>query len=319
MTGLLGWLVRRVALGVLTLLAVACLTFGLVRVLRPELYPGTPMLSGTLDDVERGFLHFDWGRACGWKGCPPVRGMFARGFAADLWLIGGALVLGVGVGLLGAMWCARRPRSRRARAVEVVASVLYCTPVYVIGYSMLMLFNPRFGIVAMPAFFDAEPAWAQPWTNPWVWFQTLAVPWLVLAAPLAGMCLRLALAVLRDEVGADYVRTAYAKGLSPWRVMSRHAAPVAYAETASFVGVSIPLIVFNLILVEWVFGVPGFVAHTYRATGHVLNLRGDPVIDIPMLQAIALWAALLIVVLGIAVDLVLVRLDPRIRDAGLPG
>jgi ABC-type dipeptide/oligopeptide/nickel transport system permease component len=44
-----------------------------------------------------------------------------------------------------------------------------------------------------------------------------------------------------------------------------------------------------------------------------------PVPDIPMLQAISIWAALLIVVLGIAVDLVLGRLDPRIRDAGLPG
>lgn len=320
MTGLLGWLVRRVALGALTLLAVACVTYGLVRVLRPEsYYRGPPVLSGTLHDVERGFLHFDWGLACGWPGCPPVRSMFARGFAADLWLIGGALVLGVGAGLLGAMWCARRPRSRRARAVEAVASVLYCTPVYVIGYGMLMLFNPTFGIVPMPAFFDAHPAWAQPWTNPWVWFETLAVPWLVLAAPFAAMCLRLAVAAMRDEVGADYVRTAYAKGVSPRRVMSRHVAPVAYTTTASFVGVSIPLIVLNLILVEQVFSVPGFFMDTWRAAGHVLNRRGDPVTDIPMLQAISIWAALLIVVLGIAVDLVLGRLDPRIREAGLPG
>ena len=319
MTGLLWWLVRRVALGALTLLAVALVTYGLLRVLRPDRYPGTPVLSGTLDDVERGFLHFDWGLACGWPGCPPVRSMFARGFAADLWLIGGALVLGVGAGLLGAMWCARRPRSRRARALQVVASALYCTPVYVIGYSVLMLFNPSFGIIAIPAFLDAEPAWAQPWTNPWVWFETLAVPWLVLAAPLAAMCLRLALAVLREEVDADHVRTAYAKGVSPRRVMSRHVAPVAYTETASFVGVSIPLIVLNLILVERVFSVPGFFTYTYKATGHVLNERGDPVIDYPMVQAISLWAALLIVVLGIAVDLALVRLDPRIRDGGLPG
>jgi peptide/nickel transport system permease protein len=321
-TGLLGWLVRRVALGALTVLAVAFVTYGLVRVLHPESAdPGPPVLSGTLHDVERGFLHFDWGVACGWPGCPPVRIMFARGFAADLWLIGGALVLGVGAGLLGAMWCARRPRSRRARAVEAVATLLYCTPVYVLGYSVLLLFNPTFGIVPIPAFFGAQEAWAQPWTHPWVWFETLAVPWLVLAAPLAAVCLRLAVAAMRDEEGADYVRTAYAKGVSPRRVMSRHVAPVAFTPTASFVGVSIPLIVLNLILVETVFNVPGFFVDTWRATGHVpvLNRRGDPVTDIPMLQAISVWAALLIVMLGIAVDLVLVRLDPRIRDAGPPG
>lgn len=318
-TGLLGWLARRVAFGVLTLLAVAIVTFGLTRVLRPELYPGTPVLSGTLDDLERSLLHFDWGRACSWKGCPSVRGMFSRGFAADLWLIGGALVLGVGAGLVGAIWCARRPGSRRAHAAEALASLLYVTPVYVLGYGLLLLFNGTYGLVGVPAFFDAESAWAQPWTNPWVWFETLAVPWLVLAAPLAAMCLRLSLAVMRDEAGADYVRTAYAKGISPRRVISRHVAPVAYTATASFAAVSIPLIVINLVLVEWVFGVPGFFVNTYRATGHVLNQRGDPVIDIPVLQAISLWAALIIVTVGIVVDVVLMRLDPRIRAGGPPG
>jgi peptide/nickel transport system permease protein len=319
MTGLLRWFARRLALGALTLLTVAFITYLLPRALHPEHYPGTPVLSGTLDDLERGFLHFDWGVACGWPGCPPVATMFARGFAADLWLIGGALVLGIAAGLLGAMWCARRPHSRRAHAVEVVATAVYCIPVYVVGLAVLLLFNPKFGIVGIPAFFDGEPAWAQPWTDPWVWFETLAVPTLVLAAPLAAMCLRLTLALLRQEGHVPHVRTAYAKGVSSRRVMSRHVAPVAYTQTASFVAVSIPLIVLNLILVEHVFGVPGFFTHTHRAAGHVLNHRGDPVIDYPMIQAISLWAAVLIVLLGMAVDLVLVRLDPRIRDAGLPG
>lgn len=245
--------------------------------------------------------------------------MFARGFAADLWLIGGALVLGVGAGVLGAMWCARRPRSRRARAVEAVATAVYCTPVYVVGLVLLLLFNSQFGVIGIPAFFDAEPAWAQPWTDPWVWFTTLAVPCLVLAAPLAAMCLRLTLALLREEEGAPHVRTAYAKGVVPRRVMSRHVAPSAYMQTASFVGVSIPPIVINLILVESIFSVPGFFRNTRRATGRVLNHGGDPVSDYPMVQAISMWAAVLIVVLGIAVDLVLGRLDPRLRQAGVPG
>jgi peptide/nickel transport system permease protein len=318
--GLLGWLVRRMALAALTVLGVAFVTYGMLRVLVPSRYPGTPVLTGTLHDLQRGFLHFDWGVACGWPGCPPVRSMFARGFAADLWLIGGALVLGVAAGLQGATWCARRPYGRSTRAVEALATALYCTPVYVFGFAALLLFNSSFGIVPIPAFFDARPRWAEPWADPWLWFRTLAVPWLVLAAPLAGMCLRQALAVLREEVDADYVRAAYAKGLSQRRVMSRHVRPAAYTETASFVGVSIPLIVLNLILVEHVFSVPGFFTNTYQATGHVLNPQtGDPVNDYTMLQAISIWAALLIVVLGVAVDLVLVRVDPRIRQTGMPG
>lgn len=322
-TGLLGWLVRRVALAALTLIAVAFVTYGMLRLLRPDRFPGASLLGGTLDDVERGFLHFDWGVASTWPGAPPIRVMFAAGYAADLWLIGGALVFGIGGGLAGAMWCARHPRGRGARAVEAVASALYCTPVYVLGLGLLLLFNPIFGVISVPAFFDAKAVWAEPWENPWLWFKTLLVPWLVLAAPLGAMCLRLSLAVLREEVDADHVRTAIAKGVSPRRVMARHVAPAAYTETASFVGVSIPLIVLNLILVERVFSLPGFFTNTYQAIGHAeghaFNRRSaGPPIDYAMVQAISMWAALLIVVLGIAVDLVLVRLDPRIRQAGLP-
>jgi peptide/nickel transport system permease protein len=319
MTGLPLWLARRLALGVLTLLAVALLTYGGARVLLPEHYPGTPLLSGTWGDLERGFLHFDWGVACGFPGCPPVRTLFARGFAADLWLVGGALVLGITAGLLGAMWCARRPRTRRARAVEAVATTTYCTPVFVLGLVLILLFNSTYGVVRIPAFFDAKPAWAEPWTDPWVWFKVLAVPWLVLAAPIAAICLRLTLTLLRQDEDAPHVQTAYAKGVAPRRVMSRHVGPAAYTQTASFVGVLIPSIVLNLILVEYVFAVPGFFMNMQRATGKVLDFHGLPTVDYRVIQGAAMWAAVLIVVLGIAVDLALGRLDPRIRTVNLPG
>ena len=319
MTALLLWLARRLALGALTLLVVALLTYGIPRALFAERYHGDPVLSGTWGDLGRGFLHFDWGVACGWPGCPPIQAMFARGFAADLWLIGGGLVLGVAAGLLGAMWCARRPRTRRARAVDALATATYCTPVYVFGLLLILMFNSKFGVVGVPAFFDANPEWAEPWTDPWLWFKVLAVPWLVLAAPLAAMCLRMTFALLREEADAPHVRTAIAKGVAPRRVMSRHVAPPAYTQMASFIGVTTPLIVLNLILVEWVFAVPGFFINMQRATGKVLDINGNPVTDIAMIQAISMWSAVLIVVLGIVVDVALVGLDPRIRSGSLPG
>ena len=83
MNGLLGWLVRRLVLAALTLLAVSFVTYGMLRVLRPDRFPGATVIGGTLDDLERGFLHFDWGVACAWPGCPPIRKMFASGFAVD--------------------------------------------------------------------------------------------------------------------------------------------------------------------------------------------------------------------------------------------
>jgi peptide/nickel transport system permease protein len=319
MSGLVQWLARRLAYGALTLFGIAVLTYGIPRWLFPERYHDYGVISGTWHDLERGFLHWDWGRARGFHGAPVISHMFARGFAADLWLIGGALVLGITAGLLGAMWCARRPGSRRARAVDVTATTVYCTPVYVFGLLLILMFNGSFGVVRIPAFFDANPDFAEPWSDPWLWLTVFAVPWLVLAAPLAAMCLRLTTALLNEERSSPHVRTAYAKGVPPRRVMSRHIAPPAYTQTASFVGVSIPPIVLNLILVEWVFAVPGFFVNMQRATGKVLDIYGNSTTDIAVIQALSMWSGVLIVVLGIAVDLTLVLLDPRIRGGSPPG
>ena len=77
-------------------------------------------------------------------------------------------------------------------------------------------------------------------------------------------------------------------------------------------------VVMNVVLVEWVFSIPGFFRHMRRALGQVPNWPPPkvPPLDIPTLQALALWAAVLIVLLGLLADLAIVRLDPRIRATG---
>jgi len=102
---------------------------------------------------------------------------------------------------------------------------LFCTPVYVVGLGRLLLFHPDFGRWPLPPFFSAAPVPLSPFSAPWEWLRTLLVPWLVAAAPLAAMCLRLVLGLVREELEADYIRTAYAKGLPHDRVIRRHAGP----------------------------------------------------------------------------------------------
>jgi peptide/nickel transport system permease protein len=238
--------------------------------------------------------------------------MLARTFAADLWLLAGAMLIGVGGGVAAGLWCASRRRSVAARVLEASAMVVYCTPVYVVGLLLLLAFNPVFGAWPLPAFFDALPIWASPWSSPWDWFRSLLLPWLVLAAPLGAMVLRLTLATAIETLDEDYVRTAYAKGLSGRTVIRRHAAPASYVTTGSFVGVSIPLIVTNMVLVERVFSFPGFFGFTWRALGN-LQPQGPHTIDYPMIEALTLWAAVLIIVSSLILDAVLHRLDPRIR------
>jgi peptide/nickel transport system permease protein len=299
--------------GVIVVFAVAALSFGSYRGLRPDLFQGDPWLTSTWGDVQRALLHLDFGKACGWPGCPSIRTMWTRGAAADLWLLGGAIAIGVAAGVGGGVWCARRPRSRISRFVEGAGMLAVCTPVYLVGLTSILVFNPVFGLLPVPALFNADGnTYAAPWADPWGWAQTLLIPWLVAAAPIAGYTLRGTLSMLVEELGTDHVRTARAKGLSARLVMRRHAAPMTYPTTAGLVWGLSPLIITNLVLVEWVFSVPGFFFNTKRALGKA----DPPVIDVPMLQAQAIWGAILIVALGVAADLVIVGLDPRVRSRG---
>lgn len=196
-----------------------------------------------------------------------------------------------------------------------------CDPALgVLGLGVLLLFHPTFGTLPLPYFFDAAPIRVSPLSSPWDWFRSLLVPWLVAAAPLAAMCLRLVVVLLREQQGNDHVRTATAKGVPRKRVIRRHAGPFARSATASLVGVSAPIVVINLILVERVFAVQGFFVHTWKATGRATDGYQDglprgtpPSIDLEMLAGIAIWASVFVVVLRFAMEFALLRLDPRVR------
>ena len=203
MLGEMGSLVKtltlRTAQGFCVIGITAALALAIPRWAHPELYPDEQGWGGLAHAMRRAFFHFDFGVACGWVGCPRVSDMWVRGFAADVWMLFGTVAIGVGAGFALGLWCAARAGSRRARVVERAAVVLYCTPVYVLGLGVLLLFHPTFGTLPLPYFFDAAPIRASPLSSPWDWFRSLLVPWLVAAAPLAAMCLRLVVAQLREE------------------------------------------------------------------------------------------------------------------------
>ena len=180
-------------------------------------------------------------------------------------------------------------------------------PAYLFGLGVLLLFEPSFGLLPLPYFFHPLD-YEAPLEDPWMFVQAMVVPWIVLAAPFAAVVMRLTQAATLDELDADYVRTAEAKGLSRRRVIRRHAARPAYVSVASLVGVWVPALITNMVLVEYVFFVPGFFGQTKRALGQIPEL--PPGFDIPMLQGLALWAAVLIVVVSALADVVLIMLDP---------
>src|SRR5262245_34234040 len=94
-----------------TVVLTAFFAYGIIRLLRPDRYPpGSSVLGGTWADVEDALFHFSLGG-------PDIHDEFIRGFAADLYLLAGGLVVAVGLGIAGGVYCAARDRTPSARAV----------------------------------------------------------------------------------------------------------------------------------------------------------------------------------------------------------
>ena len=158
----------------------------------------------------------------------------------------------------------------------------------------------------MPLFFHPGD-YENPGDDLWAFVQAMTVPCLIVAAPFAAVVMRLVQAEAVDELETDYVRTAQAKGLTRRVVVRRHAVRPAYSSVASVVGVWVPSLITNMVLVEYVFFVPGFLGQLKRA------LAPGKLADVALVQGLALWGAVLIVAVSVLADLVLVTLDPRVR------
>ena len=110
-------------------------------------------------------------------------------------------------------------------------------PVYWVGAMTVVFFHPQVGEIArLPI---SKPNTYQPLTHdPLAWLQSLWLPWIILGLPLAAITMRMMRASLAETFDEDFVRTARGKGLTPGRVMRRHAIPAASAPVISLVGVT---------------------------------------------------------------------------------
>jgi peptide/nickel transport system permease protein len=292
----LGTRIAGVAVVVVATTACAWLLF---HALRPELFRGSDQSLPKY--LERAFLHFDFGRS-EQGGQRPVADLIREGLPADVSLLAGGLVFGVGVGVAGGIACARRPRGLLSRAAQGVAMVALCAPVYVVGLMSLLFFGSDIGVI--PFGIGIPLRYVEFGDSPSGWLGALIVPWIVLGLPLAGMCLRVMLGQMVEAGDEDYIRAARAKGLGEWTVLRRHVAPAALAPTAMLASAAMPLLITNVVLVEQVFSVPG----VFRDLTHSIGTANTTLI-----LGMTAVGSFLIAMTTLLFDLFLVWLDPRVR------
>ena len=304
---MLAFVVRRLLSVAAVVVAATALVFTVFYAFRPErVSDGTGYPHQLGHFLDRVFLHFDFGRSQDrLLSFQPVAPLLRHSFPADLSLVAGGLVVGAIMGIaLGAIAQQRRG-TWLGRGLAGVAVFAMSAPVYWIGAMMVVFFHPQVGRLArLPI---SKPNSYEPLTHdPLAWLGSLWLPWIILGLPLAAITMRMMRAQLDETIEEDFVRTAHGKGLSPRRVMRRHAIPAASAPVIALVGVTTSTVVTNAILLEYTFSIPGMFK---------LMTRAMDIADIPIIQGVAIAGAVLVVTANLLADLVHAWLDPRVRTA----
>ncbi|WP_406184646.1 ABC transporter permease [Streptomyces sp. NBC_01006] len=223
----------------------------------------------------------------------PVTELMASAFPVTLRLTMVAIFFEVVIGItLGVISGLRRGKSVDT-SVLVLTLVVISVPTFVTGYVLQYLFGVKWG-------------WVRPTVSPDAPFNELILPGIVLALVSLAYVTRLSRTSIAENVKADYVRTAVAKGLPRHRVVTRHLLRNSLIPVVTFIGTDIGALMGGAIVTERIFNIHGVGYQLYQ--GILRNNSPTVVGFVTILVIVFLLANLL-------VDLFYAVLDPRIRYA----
>lgn len=193
---------------------------------------------------------------------------------------------------------------RRGTAADYTASVVafagLSIPNFWLGILLLMLFAVYLRWVPASGY---VPFWEDPIAN----LKVMILPVIATGMREAAVLTRQLRSSLLETLGADYVRTAWAKGLSDRRVLFGHAIKNALIPVITVSGLQVAALLGGLVITEQVFSIPGF---GRLIVDSIFNR------DLTMVQGAVLFAALMVVSVNILVDILYAFVDPRIKLSG---
>ena len=207
-----------------------------------------------------------------------------------------ALLIAIPAGVLAAV--------RRNTAWDYLASgVSLCgvsMPNFWLGIMLILLLSVR--LQWLPA-----SGFVSPFEDLWGNTQRLLMPAVVLGAALAAVLMRQTRNSMIEVLSADYIRTAYAKGLRTGLVVFRHAIRNGLIPVITIFGLQLGALIGGAVVTEQIFVVPGF--------GRLI-LEGVFTRDYPIVQGVVLVTASAYVLVSLLVDVSYSLLNPRIRIQG---
>lgn len=312
---MVGYIGRRLAAIVPTLLIVTFVTFSLL-----ELTPGDPAVTlagegATQEQIaeirERlgldrpflirygefllGALHGDLGTSL-FNSQPVLQAVFDR-LPVTLSLVLYVFVLSILLGVPAGVLAARHPNTLIDRVVAVLASFSLAAPTFLIGMVLIVVLSLKLGLLPPMGYMS-------PFEDFGGWVSRLLMPAIALSMHPAAELARMTRAAMSDTLEKDYIRTARAKGLREPTIIRKHALKNAAIPVITVIGLQTARVLGGAVIIEQIFALPGI---------GTLTIQSVLTRDMAMVMGIVLVASVATVLINLLVDLSYGYFNPRLR------
>lgn len=317
------FITRRLLLALVTLLLVSLAVFFVMRLL-----PGDPLLiyvaqsmefdtmpQEALEELRREFgldkpimvqyLHWitgifrgDFGTSIFYR--EKVGKLMLERFPVTLHLGLLALLLSVSLGLAVGLLSAVRRGSWTDRIFTPLTYLGVTVPVFWLGILLIYVFGLKLNWLPIAGY-------TSPWEDFWLSTRQSVMPVICLAIFTLASNARQMRSSMLEVIHQDYIRTAWAKGLTERRIIIRHALKNSLIPVITLMGMGVSMVFGGSVIVETVFAIPG--------VGRLLvsSIFGQ---DYVVVQAITFVIAAIVLTVNLIVDISYAWLDPKIRYSG---
>ena len=241
-----------------------------------------------------GLLHGDMGTSYSYR--IPVAGMVANKISVTITLTLMAFVLMVVISIPLGIYTAKHEGSIVDRVIYIINQIIMAIPPFFSGILITLLFGRIFKLFTPGGYVSYEKDFAG-------FVGYLFFPAVAIALPKAAMAVKLLRSSVIKEAKLDYVRTAYSRGNRTNDVLYKHVLKNALIPVVTFLGMALADMIAGSIIIEQVFSIPGL--------GRIL-LTSISNRDYPVVMAVIVCIAVLVLVVNMAVDLIYGLIDPRI-------
>lgn len=299
------YIIKRFIVSIITVWILATLTFFLIRAL-----PGDPFLSEKITpEIKANMMRYygldkplpvqyatymsnllkgDMGYSLRYKN-REVNDIIADAFPASAELGVRSLVFSVTVGLILGIIAALNHNKGWDYASMVIAVIGVSVPSFIVGSLIQYLFGIKWRILPV----------AQ-----WKSFAHTIMPTFALGLGTLALIARLMRTSMLEVVGQDYIKTAKAKGLSPFQVTVKHQIRNAILPVVTVLGPLVATLLTGTFVVEQIFAIPGLGRH------YVLSIQN---LDYTMVMGLTIFYGAFLVFMYFLVDIAYGLVDPRIR------